>query len=296
MDLLELLAQQHLALPLIEGLAGLLLQLVLQPEHLDAVAELLGDTVEPRRELDGLEHLLLLGRLDIEEAGDGVGKNSRRFDRAHRGTELRRRLWQQLECLRGQPLQVERPRLDLDRDAQGLGQRFHARSKERVARLEVDHAEALLALGDHVAAAVGRSHVAQDAGQRAHPVQPILGRRVLGRILLQQEAHLAAAANGLFDGRDGALAADRHGQHDAWKNDEVTNRQEDQHVLRQGLCSHTRGHWFSHDSPSRHQAVTAMEDGADGRACKPAIAGGAGRLRCGGSRGSSTVARRIAPS
>ena len=129
LDRRHLLAQQHLALALVERRLGLLADLVRQPQHLDAVREQPRHLVHARRDVDGLEDLLLLVRLDVHVGGREVGERRRRLDRLDGGQQLRRRLRQQLERLDAPvALQVEEARLDLRRARVRLGN-AHARAR-----------------------------------------------------------------------------------------------------------------------------------------------------------------------
>jgi hypothetical protein len=89
------------------------LDLARQPQHLDALGEQGGDALEALAQVRDLQKLLLLRRLHVEEARDGVGERRRRLDRLQRVAELGRRLRQQRDCLHGLLLQVQRARLDL---------------------------------------------------------------------------------------------------------------------------------------------------------------------------------------
>ena len=113
------------------------------------------------------------------------------------------------------------------------GERLDARDQERHARHEIQHTEATLALCDQMMRAVGRRHVPQQRREPAHTVEVVRTRRVEGRILLQQEADLAARADRLTGARHRHLAIGRHGHHDAREQHEIPHRQDDQHVLRQ---------------------------------------------------------------
>ena len=68
LDRAQLLAQQHLALALLEPPLRLLADLLRQAQHLDAREHVAQHGVEPRGEVDRLEDVLLLGRLDVEQA------------------------------------------------------------------------------------------------------------------------------------------------------------------------------------------------------------------------------------
>ena len=112
-DLVQLFAQQRFLVTLVDRFARLLFELALEAQHFDALGQQLGDAIEARLEIDGLEQLLLLGRLDVHEARDQVGERRRRLDRLDRVRELGRRLRQQRDGLGRQTLQVQRARFDL---------------------------------------------------------------------------------------------------------------------------------------------------------------------------------------
>ena len=77
----HLLAQEHLALALVERGAGLLADLLRQPEHLDPLGEEARDAVDAGGEVDRLEHLLLLLDRQVEIGGDDVGERAGIVDR-----------------------------------------------------------------------------------------------------------------------------------------------------------------------------------------------------------------------
>ena len=76
LDRRHLLAQQHLALALVEGGVGLLADLLGEPQHLDPLGEEARDAVDAGGEVDGLEHLLLLLGRQVEIGGDDVGERA----------------------------------------------------------------------------------------------------------------------------------------------------------------------------------------------------------------------------
>ena len=49
-------------------------------QHFEPVRQELGDAIEPARDINGLENLLLLGRRDVHEAGDQIGQGRRGGD------------------------------------------------------------------------------------------------------------------------------------------------------------------------------------------------------------------------
>ena len=109
----HLLAQQRLALTLVERGLGLPADLLRQPQHLDAVRQQTQHLVHAGRDIDRLQDLLLLFRLHVH-VGDGeIRKCGRPLDRLDRGQELRRRLRQQLDCFQRLRLQIDEPCFDL---------------------------------------------------------------------------------------------------------------------------------------------------------------------------------------
>ena len=113
LDRRHLLAQQRLALTLVERGLGLPADLLRQPQHLDAVRQQPQHLVHARRNIDRLQDLLLLFRLHVH-VGDGeIRKRGRTLDRLDRGQKLGRRLRQQLNCFQRLRLQIDEPRLDL---------------------------------------------------------------------------------------------------------------------------------------------------------------------------------------
>ena len=113
LDRRHLLAEDRLALALVEGGFCLLADFVAQPQHLKALGEIARDLLHPGREIDRLQDLLLLLRLDIHVGGREIGESARGRRRLQRRDQLRRRLRQQLNRFDGLPLQVQKMRLDL---------------------------------------------------------------------------------------------------------------------------------------------------------------------------------------
>ena len=113
----HLLAQQHLALALVERGLGLLADLGGQPQHLDALRQQTRHLVHPRRDVDGLEDFLLFLRLDVHVRGGEIGQTAWRIDALDRRDQFLRRLRQQFEGFDRLAAQMHQPRLDLGRAA-----------------------------------------------------------------------------------------------------------------------------------------------------------------------------------
>ena len=92
----ELLAQQHLALTLLDRGLGLPADLLRQAQDLDALCQQLRDFLHARGYVDGLQDLLLLLRLHIHVGGRKVGELRCRGDRLDRCQQVGRRLREQL--------------------------------------------------------------------------------------------------------------------------------------------------------------------------------------------------------
>ncbi len=84
LDRRHLLAQQHLALALVERRLGLLADFLRQPQNLDAVREQPQDLVHARGDVDGFENFLLLVRLDVHVGGGQIRERRRRVNRLDR--------------------------------------------------------------------------------------------------------------------------------------------------------------------------------------------------------------------
>ena len=111
----HLLAQQHLALPLVERRLGLLADLGRQPQHLDAVRQQPRHLLHARGDVDRLEHVLLLVRRDVHVGHGHVGQRARLLDRLHGGDQFPRRLRHQLERLQRLAAQVQQAGFDFGR-------------------------------------------------------------------------------------------------------------------------------------------------------------------------------------
>ena len=143
------------------------------------------DFVDARRDVDGLENLLLLFRLHVH-VGDGqIGERGGPLDGLNRGQQIGRRLRQEPHGLERLRLEIDKARFHLGARGLGFGNLQDARNKERPAVQIFDHLEPLLALADQMMRAVRPGDVTHDIGERAHAVH--VERRGLGhfRVPLQ---------------------------------------------------------------------------------------------------------------
>src|SRR5204863_485604 len=77
-----------LALPALDRFSGALADVVREGQHLEPIGQEPEHPLQPRARVDGLEDLLLLLDLEVEEARYEVGEHGRRVDRADRVLEL----------------------------------------------------------------------------------------------------------------------------------------------------------------------------------------------------------------
>ena len=99
LDLAHLLAQHVLALALVELLLGLVADLLGDAQHADALAQELEHLVEAPLQVEGLEQVLLVLVLHVEQVGHHVGEQRRRGHALHHDRELLGRVGQQLDRL-----------------------------------------------------------------------------------------------------------------------------------------------------------------------------------------------------
>ena len=229
----HLLAQHGLALALVERRLGLLADLLRQPQDLDAVREQPRDLVHAGGDVDRLQDLLLLLRLDVHVAGRQIGERRRGIDRLDGGEQVLRHLRQELNRLHGLRLEVHEARLDLRPAHGGFGNLQHARDHERPAGQILDDLKALFALADEMIGAVRRREVAHDIGDGAHAMH--VDRRRIGDfgIALHENPDLALVAHRLLRGGHRFRPAERDRQHKAGEQHGRAHRHDDQRVGRQ---------------------------------------------------------------
>ena len=94
LDRRHLLTQQNFALALVEGHLGLAADLLGQSQNLDAVGKQARDLFHPRRDVDGLQDVLLVVSRQIRVGRDEIGERGGGFESLDGGNQLRRRLRQ----------------------------------------------------------------------------------------------------------------------------------------------------------------------------------------------------------
>jgi hypothetical protein len=229
----QLLAQDVLALLRGERLLGLLADLLGDLEHLHTLHEKRKHLVEPRLDVDRLQHVLLFRRLRVEDAGDEVGQRGRRIQGLDRGRDLRRHVREELQGLARAAAQQADARLDVGRHHLGGADVLHPRDQERKSLKILDGAKPPHALRDDVVSAVGGGDVAQHLRRGPHRVQLVRPRLVDRRIGLQHDPEHALAAHRRLGGRDGRFPADGQRQHDPGEQHGLPDRQYDHGIRRE---------------------------------------------------------------
>ena len=173
LDRRHLLAQQHLALALVERRLGLLADLARQAQHLDAVGEQARDPVDAARSTSIVSRISCFSSgVDVHVGRDQVGERRRACSTPWiAATSSGGACGRSCSASSAWPLRWTK-RASISSDiVRRLRDPQHARDEERPAVEELDDAEALLALADEMMGAVRRGDVAHDVGDRAHPVQ-----------------------------------------------------------------------------------------------------------------------------
>ena len=122
---------------------------------------------------------------DIHIGGGQIGQRASRLRALHGRDQLAWHLRQKLQRLDGLLAQQHGARFDLLAFNLGLGDALDFGREHRPLAHEIEHAETLDALHDHMMAAIGRGQVARDIGDRADAVHV----RAVG---LQRSRHRAA--------------------------------------------------------------------------------------------------------
>jgi hypothetical protein len=229
LDGLHLLAEVVLALVLLELGLDLALDLVADLEHLEVLGEDPVDPLEPGADVDDLEKLLLLGRVQgAEAARDEVGQTARVLDVGGQRLQLVGQRRGELDDLLEQAERALGQRLDLDLlvGRNRLVNELDAREKERLVLADAAQAEALHALDDQAQGAVRELEHLVDVRERADAMQIALHRIVHGRVPLRDDADDLPLAHRVVDEGNGALTRHGQGQDGVGKEDGVAERKD----------------------------------------------------------------------
>ncbi len=248
-----------------------------QPEH----------ALQPFRDGAERQDLLLLGDLDRQMRGDGIGELGIIVDLRHRADDLGRDLLVELHIVLELGNDRARHGLDLDLVAIGVGQRM---GKGLVIGLVLGVAldlGARDAFDEHLHSAVRQLQELQDAGQRADRIDRIGRRIVVAGVHLGRQQDLLVGPHHLLERTDRLLAADKE-RHDHVREDDdvaqgkhgiefVAGREADRTLL---IGCHSRS-FRGRPAPDGHRPAHGRFRGWLGRSPRSPV------MRC--------VVRRVAP-
>ena len=192
LDRLELLAQDVLALALLELVLHLLLDLRAHLEDFDLPADVRRQLAQALLDRQRLEQLLLAGRGHVRQARR-VGGVEQRHAQLVGGDR------HQGEHLLDLGEQVLGERLQLDRRLRHLGQHFHVGHEVRIGLHRARHADALQAVDQDPDRAVGELEQPADHRRGPHPVQVLVLWVLDRRVLLGHQTDDAMAHHHLVD-------------------------------------------------------------------------------------------------
>src|SRR5438876_2914177 len=232
---LHLLAEDVLALRLVEGLLDLALDLRLQLEDLVLLREEDREELEALDERPRLEQLLALLEREVGARRDEVGEVRGILGVLRRHRDLRQDRATVVDVLLEEGAHAADERLALDRVPEILGERLERRAEEALLRLVAGDPDALEALDDDLGAAVGDAQEAHDLGDGADAVD-LLGRYVvdLGVALRREDDVVFLLGHRRIDGGDALLTTDPERDHELREHDRFAQRHERQ-VARVGI-------------------------------------------------------------
>ena len=173
-----------------------------------------------------LEQLLLVGDLQRQVGGDGVGELGRLLDLVDRDHDLGWHLLVELDVVLELRDHGARSGLQLG----GLaGRLFHldgTRLEELALVGVAGNAHALAALDQHLDGVVGQLEQLEHGAERADRINVLRARVVLGRVLLGDKQNLLVVLHDFFERLYALLAADEQRHDHAGKHDDVAQRQD----------------------------------------------------------------------
>ncbi len=177
LDRLELLAQEVLALALVDLGLDLGLDLRAELDHLELAGEDLREAPKPPGHVDGLEQLLLLLGGDAKRAGDQVGEGGGVVEVRDGELELLGQVGDRLDDLGEGALHVAREGLELGGLFEHVRHRLDPRNEVRLLADVLEDADALGALDQDPQGAVGDLHHPCHGSRHADAVEVIRAGR-----------------------------------------------------------------------------------------------------------------------
>ena len=271
LDRLELLVQVVLALRLLHLPLHAVADALLHLQHADLALHMGEDTLEPRGDGGRLQQLLLLGDLEAEVGGDGVGELRGLLDLVDRDEHLGRDLLVELDVLLELGDDRARQRLRLARFGGGFLDGFGEGLEVVRGLLEGHDLGAPAAFDQHLHRAVGQFQQLQHRGDGADLVEVVRARVVLRRVLLRDEEDLLVVLHHRLERADGFLAADEEGDDHVREHHDVPQGEHRKEFAADGIRHVTSlGTVGARPAQRRHGrgATASIRHGAAGRPLK----------------------------
>ena len=230
LDRLELLAEEVLALALVDLRLDLRLDLGAELDDLELAGEDLGEPAQPAGDVDRLEQLLLLLGRDAQGAGDQVREGGGVVEVGDGELELLGQIGDRLDDLGEGALDVAGQRLELGGGLEHVRHRLDPRHQVGLLADVVGDPDPLGALDQDAQRAVGHLHHPGDGPGDADAVEVVgAGRVVLGVPRRDHRQHPVAGED-VVDEVDRALLADRERRQRVGVGDRLPQREDRQGV------------------------------------------------------------------
>ena len=225
LDGLELLAQEVLALALVDLAAHVALDLRAQLQHVELAGQDADELAHALLDVVLLEQVLLVLGLDAHGAGDEEGERPRLLHVGGRHLELLRQVGDERHDLAEHAEQAGAQGVDLTRLPGLVLDLLDARHQVGLFAHELRHAHALQALHQDAHRAVGQLDHLVRQPHRTDRVQQVRSGRLHLRILARDHGQQAVAGEHVVDELDAALLADGQRDHRVREHHRVAQRQ-----------------------------------------------------------------------
>ena len=265
LDRFQLLTQEELALPLLELRLDLRLDLAPELDHLELAVEDDRHFAQALADVDELEQLLLLVRLQTDRRRDEAAQRARVVDVRSRDLELLRQIRDEADDPAELVLHVAGQCLEFLRLGQPVGELRHLGDEIGVVTHVLCDADAPEALHEHAQRAVGDAdHLVHDrGGADGVDVVPAGDLRVLVRD--GDEREQAVAGDDVVDERYRPLLSDRERRHRRREDDRLLQRQDGQRrgqligeLLGELLLLRADGDDLAHSAPSSGRTMRSI--------------------------------------
>src|SRR5581483_5867631 len=257
--------QEELALSLFELRLDLRLDLAAELDHLELAVEDDRHLAKPLADVDELEQLLFLLRLQADRRRDEAAQRAWIVDVRGRDLELLGKVRDDPDDPAELVLHVAGQRLELLRLGELIGQLRHLRHEVRVVADVPCDADAPKALYEHAQRPVGDAdHLVHDRGG-ADGVDVVPARDLRVVVRDGDEREQAVAGDDVVDERDRPILADRERRHRRWEDDRLLQRQDRQRrrqlvceLLGELLLLRADGDDLAHSAPSSGRTMRSI--------------------------------------